>query len=777
MSRTTLACTVLAAIAVATTTATAQQGQAVPPAAAGDFQEVSSERQERLTENHFTFTGSVDLKLDGDTRLAADRVELFRDEDRAVATGNVVFSQGKNQLAADRAEFNTRTKLGTFYEASGIASVQPPRRPMGGGLAPPPLTTSETEVYFFGEVVEKIGPKKYKIKNGGFSTCVQPTPRWDLHADTVVLNIDHYTLLRNATLNVKGVPLLYVPILYYPTKEEDRATGILIPTYGVSSLRGQAIHNAFFWAINRSQDATIMHDWYSRAGQGYGGEYRYNYGGGSDGTLTTHLLDQRETSTPAGTLPKTRAFEFRGSANQPLPGPLHARGRVDYFSSVSVMQTYNSNVYDASRNQRSYGANVTGAWRTFSLNATYDRSEYFTSATTSGVIGSSPRVALNRNERPLFRNSPVYFSANTEFAHLDRVTKDGDRAIDDRSLGRLDLTPQIRYPFKKWQWFTVNSSFAWRDTYYTRSLDRDATTGQSIVTDDDVNRRYYTVQAQAVGPVLNRIFSTPKSGYAERFKHTIEPFLNVQRTSAIDSFSRIVQVDGVDTIVGNTTNFTYGVNNRLYAKRRAAGGRVSQAQEILSVEVIQTYYTSARAAQFDPRYNTSFSGAPPSNFSPISIAVRATPSTTVNASVRAEIDSRHRELRTITANSTLNLSAYLQSNLSWSKRFFVPDLSGFNNPRFLDHSLNASTNVHTRDNRVGLVYAFNYDFLRKGFLQQRISGFYSAQCCGIALEYQTYNFAGLGNFFPADRRFFISFSLAGLGSFSPVNGGMSGIPR
>src|SRR5438477_408032 len=83
-----------------------------------------------------------------------------------------------------------------------------------------------------GERIEKIGPKKYKITNGGFTTCVQPTPRWDLHADTVILNLDHYTMLKQAVLTVKGVPMLYVPVLYYPTKKDDRATGFLIPTYG-----------------------------------------------------------------------------------------------------------------------------------------------------------------------------------------------------------------------------------------------------------------------------------------------------------------------------------------------------------------------------------------------------------------------------------------------------------------------------------------------------------------------------------------------------------------
>ena len=83
------------------------------------------------------------------------------------------------------------------------------------------------------------------------------------------LNVDHYTLLKQAVLTVKGVPMLYLPILYYPTKKEDRATGFLLPTYGSSTLRGQSIHNAFFWAIDRSQDATLLHDWFSKTGQGY----------------------------------------------------------------------------------------------------------------------------------------------------------------------------------------------------------------------------------------------------------------------------------------------------------------------------------------------------------------------------------------------------------------------------------------------------------------------------------------------------------------------------
>ena len=185
-------------------------------------------------------------------------------------------------------------------------------------------------MYFFGETIEKIGPKKYRITNGGFTTCVQPTPRWDLHAGTVILNVDHYTVLKNAILKVKGVPMFYLPIMYYPTKKEDRATGFLIPTYGIVDAARPAIHNAFFWAINRSQDATIEHDWYSKTGQGVGGEYRYNFGAGRTAISprTCSISTASTSRSAAARRRRSRSYDFSGSLNQALPLGLRARANV-----------------------------------------------------------------------------------------------------------------------------------------------------------------------------------------------------------------------------------------------------------------------------------------------------------------------------------------------------------------------------------------------------------------------------------------------------------------
>ncbi len=97
------------------------------------------------------------------------------------------------------------------------------------------------------------------------------------------LVLDDYALMKNTVLRVKGVPLMYMPIFYYPIQEDDRATGFLMPAYGNSTVRGQSISNYFFWAISRSQDATIEHDWFSKSGQAVAGEYRYILAPGSQG--------------------------------------------------------------------------------------------------------------------------------------------------------------------------------------------------------------------------------------------------------------------------------------------------------------------------------------------------------------------------------------------------------------------------------------------------------------------------------------------------------------
>jgi LPS-assembly protein len=732
---------------------------------------------DRLSKDHAKLIGQVEVTCQNET-FFADEIEIFSDQDRLIARGNVVFTSGESRIAADRAEFNTKTKTGTFFNAAGSAAMNrsPAREAVPSAALGPANPTlfggTEPDVYFYGETLQKIGDKKYKITKGGFTTCLQPKPRWELTSGSVTVNLDQYAIATNSLFKVKGIPVLYLPVFYYPVQEDDRATGFLIPTYGSSTIRGQSISNAFFWAISRSQDATFMHDWYSRTGQGFGTEYRYVRGRGSDGSIRLYNLREHGASYP-GTggetvaTPERESYEIRGTMSQMLTPRWRARGRADYFSSLEVQQTYNQNIYEASRRQRVFSGSVTGAWREYNIVGTFDRSEYFYGTTSSSVRGGTPRLMVNRNERPLFGSRLFYLSVNGEYNRL-LIQRKAEAQGVDQSLTRYDFMPRLRVPFTRWQWLTVNSTAAFRTTYWTESKD-----SQGAQVEEGLTRNYYDLSSEVTGPVFNRIWTRQGSSYAEKLKHSVQPYFNIQRISAIDVFSQIVQLDSVDTVVGSTTRIGYGVANRFYRKPGGNG----RSREIATVSLGQTYYTDARAAQFDKYYRTSFNGTPPSKFSPLSLQVRSTPTDTVVANFRAEYDTQFNAFRTMAADGTMSLGSWLQATAGWSQRRYIPDLPGFNDKSRLDHYLNALTNVRTPSNRFGGLYQFNYDVLHGSFLQQRMVAYYNAQCCGFAVEYQAYDMSRLG-YSPVqqDNRFNFSFTLAGIGTLANFFGALGGAP-
>ena len=229
-------------------------------------------RIEQLDADRLRLTGQVEIEGQGPNKgqkIFADDLEWNIRSGEFSASGNVVVTSPTSRIAAERAVFNTRTRLGTFYTASGIASLGErgqQDRSMFGSLEP--------EVYFYGDTIEKIGDDKYRIRRGGFTTCVQPTPRWEVVTGTATINLGDCAVLQNAVTRVKDVPVLYLPVLYYPIQVYGRATGFLMPTYGYSTFSGQSISIAFFWAIDRSQDTTLFTDWFVSSAQAVGDEYR-----------------------------------------------------------------------------------------------------------------------------------------------------------------------------------------------------------------------------------------------------------------------------------------------------------------------------------------------------------------------------------------------------------------------------------------------------------------------------------------------------------------------
>lgn len=726
--------------------------------------ELASQTIVRHDANHWTLTGTAarPIQIDcDDMQLFANSVELYQTEGRLIATGDVAFVSGESRISAERLDYDTKSKTGIFYNFSGTTVLREKAQPG-------PYGTQEPNAIFWGDELHRAGPKKYRIVRGGFTACVQPTPRWEVASGSITLNLDDYALLRNAIFRVKGVPLLYLPIFYYPMEEDDRSTGFLMPIYGSGDVRGQSISAPFFWAIGRSHDATFTYDWFSKAGRAVTGEYRYLLAPGSSGDANLNILDERQITAEDAdeTLairPAERSYRINGSLVQRLPLGLRAQANANYFTSLSTQQRYQQNVYQATTRQRNFDATMTGAWGEYTLSARAEQRDYFDNNDTLTRTGSLPRINVSRAERRI-GGSQIYFGANGEYVNILRSTRSDDLELTNQGLTRMDFAPTVRIPFTRWPFLTASSSVSWRGTYWTES--RDAV-GKQV--QESIGRQYFDLQTRITGPVFNRIFNTPGNGYAEKFKHVIEPTLSIQRTTAIEEFPNIVQLESGDYTVGNVTRFTYGIANRLFAKKESS-------REIGSINLSQTYYTDENAAQYDRNYQSSYSDqAAPTKFSAVAVTARVTPTDRVQGEFRTEWDPTVHALKTLSASGTVRDGEWLQVSGSWSRRRYIPELPDFDDPNRATHAVSAATTLRSRSNRLGGNYSFDYDFQRDFFLQQRVLAYYNAQCCGVVMEFQTFNVQGVpGVRVSQDKRFNISFSLAGIGTFSNFLGALGG---
>jgi LPS-assembly protein len=398
-------------------------------------------RLEQISADHVHLTGQVEIETGSGMKFFADEIDIFTDPMlRLVATGNVVFTNPEGRIAAERVEFNVGEGTGTFHQASGIMSV-------GATVDRAQFGNQEPDVYFYGDTIEKLSTRSYRLTRGGFTTCVQPTPRWEVTSDSAVINLNDYAIVRNMLLRVKGVPLMYLPILYYPIKDDERATGFLLPTYGSSTLRGQAFSNAFFWAIGRSQDATFFHDWFTRTGQGTGAEYRYMAGQGSYGNFRFYRLNQHQAefkqSGRLAILTAQSSYQFSGIRNRAIGTAIRVHERIDYTSSLITQQLYQQSLYQASNATRTVEAGLAGTWGGLTASALYQRIETFTSADTSQLYGSSPRMTAAIAPQRLF-GLPIYASVTNDFGRLPYRQVTNGRITSDKSLTRLDVLPTLR---------------------------------------------------------------------------------------------------------------------------------------------------------------------------------------------------------------------------------------------------------------------------------------------------------------------------------------------
>ncbi len=492
----------------------------------------------RRGDNTVTLLGGVEISYRG-LSIQAQQIDVNLSTHVATASGDVILDEGPNRYGASRIEIDLKTETGRMENAT--ASLVP-------------------NIYFRGEVIEKVGEQTYVVTHGMFSSCEGDVPVWSFRTGKATVTLEGYARARNVNFRAKKMPLLYVPYLLFPVKSK-RTSGLLMPSFSTSELHGTGIGLAWFQTFGPSYDATFQVETFSEDFLAYGGEFRYAPTQNSHGYLRTRFIDDGDNDETHYRL--RYVHETVG-----LPG--NSRALIDYvdFDDIEFFRLFDRDLGRNTRRSWRSKAFLTGAVGPQSYSLQVDQRETLTTGATQ-IQRQLPEFEYRLRSIQM-QDWPLYFQLEGA-AHYITSEKIPDLPAVERSstdYGRVNLVPALTVPIETVPWLSVNLRAVTRATWYQKSkILEDETEDPDLVgkiEGDALTRIVPSVGAEIVGPTFSRVFNRGIGNF-DKFKHIIEPRWTYSFGEGFDEQDKVPRFDEIDTVSPRHT-VTFSFVQRLLAK-------------------------------------------------------------------------------------------------------------------------------------------------------------------------------------------------------------------
>lgn len=520
-------------------------------------------KTEKKEQGKYTLTFDEVETISPDVYKAAGNVR-YESEDILLTCHTLIYDKNKNSIhsegnvaidfkdftiSGNMLDYNTEDKTGIIYDAMG--------------------QEKSGDYTVVAKIIRKTGEDWYEVEDALFTSCNSALPPWSLKVSKGKFHINHYAYLHNPRFRVRNFPIVYTPYLIWPIKP-DRSTGFLLPTIGSSNTKGLSIGTAFYYAPKDFWDATLYYDYYEKAGNGFGLEFRYalterDYGYFSGYYISDKITDKKRWYFNAG-----NTGEIGGNWKYLLD--------VNLISDADFFRDY----------ERDYSKGTKGNFDStfFLTRKIYDgnlnlilvrRVEYydFNEKLTQTAI---PKIEFRLPQTKL--KWGVFLSLETSFSEISQDFLD----TNEISYYRFDFHPSLEAPFYTPSFIDIIPSLEIRETYYSKGWDEKETT-------DSILRRQLVGALTISGP---RFFKKFKNSS----KHLFEPFteIKIESSHKKEGYPLYDEIDVLDS-VGD--QIKYGVRNRFYAPDGRLTGEIEVSQ----------------SKNYD--YPLSFSNEKTSNFSPL----------------------------------------------------------------------------------------------------------------------------------------------------------------
>lgn len=204
-------------------------------------------------------TGNVELRQ-GNNTLLADEVTYYRNQNRAIARGNVIHKDAAGTVThAEMMELDT--------EFSHI-------------LAETIISKFASGEWIAADNADRIAGDKGVFKNSRFTPCNcnfvnGEQPLWDIKASQSVRNEKTKTITHfNMRMDVMNVPVGYLPFLSHPDWTVRRRSGFLTPSFRISTDLGFTPAIPYYHVIDETSDVETTAHIYQHRGLGLKSQYR-----------------------------------------------------------------------------------------------------------------------------------------------------------------------------------------------------------------------------------------------------------------------------------------------------------------------------------------------------------------------------------------------------------------------------------------------------------------------------------------------------------------------
>lgn len=255
-----------------------------------------------------------------------------------------------------------------------------------------------------GKEVNKVNKNTFFVREGVYTTCKSDTPHTYFTAQEMKVIQKDKIFAKWIFMHIGGVPIpIPIPFAVFPN-EKGRRSGIMAPTYGSISNRGQYFRNfGYFFAINDYMDLTLNGDYYMRGGWASRARYRYasryNFSGNLNAGYSKIIIG--EDDDPDKSL--STDWYIKLNHNQIFTPTLKFDANLS-FQSGTYLSNNSTSYRDLLQQDITSNATLSKRWEEsgLSLNVNYSRTQNLESGDIREVL---PNVTFSKSQFYPFKTS------------------------------------------------------------------------------------------------------------------------------------------------------------------------------------------------------------------------------------------------------------------------------------------------------------------------------------------------------------------------------------